>query len=259
MGYDDDEGLGYSLLDYLFTDDEENDTSDEALQAQLARESKSELSHQLARDESDYANRRRRKLSKEWARLARSSERIALERLEVASRTEEDFDTVLSIWDRMDENRERRERYREVLRGNEIPLEYGATNDGATFPRFLMNPALRQLCHGFFWDVLFDCPFEMHDLLADVFLSKRVEQLKDEHKEVLYFLAVRLYKPSQLAAMRGQTDRNIRKVRDTIDRKLRNALYQHLSRREPKRLTGRERTFLECYRSEFLDSRDDTE
>ena len=55
----------------------------------------------------------------------------------------------------------------------------------------------------------------MHQLTADSFLSKIVERLKDEHKEVLYFLSLHLYSTVKVAIMRGQSGRNIRKLRDT--------------------------------------------
>ena len=33
----------------------------------------------------------------------------------------------------------------------------------------------------------------MHNLTADPFISRMVEELSEEHKEVLYFLSLRLY------------------------------------------------------------------
>ena len=49
--------------------------------------------------------------------------------------------------------------------------------------------------------------------------------------------------------MRGQSDRNIRKVRNTIQKKLQKRLYAHLCQMqdEGKSLTLRERHFLEDY------------
>ena len=43
---------------------------------------------------------------------------------------------------------------------------------------------------GNFLDILFDCPYEMHNLTADPFISHMVEELSEEHKEVLYFLSL---------------------------------------------------------------------
>jgi hypothetical protein len=47
------------------------------------------------------------------------------------------------------------------------------------------------------------------------------QELKDVHKELLYYLVIRQYSCQRVACMREQTERNIRKVKDTILRKLR--------------------------------------
>ena len=43
----------------------------------------------------------------------------------------------------------------------------------------------------------------MHNLTADPFISRMVEELSEEHKDVLYFLSLRLYSTTRLAAVRG--------------------------------------------------------
>ena len=96
-------------------------------------------------------------------------------------------------------------------------------------------------------DILFDCPYEMHNLTADPFISHMVEELSEEHKEVLYFLSLRLYSTTRLAAVRGQSDRNIRKLRKTIHKKLQRQMYDHLCGKPEHSLTLRERRFLEEY------------
>ena len=76
-----------------------------------------------------------------------------------------------------------------------------------------------------------------------------VEELSEEHKEVLYFLSLRLYSTTRLAAVRGQSDRNIRKLRKTIHKKLQRQMYDHLCGKQEHggSLTLRERQFLEEY------------
>lgn len=177
-------------------------------------------------------------------RLKREIRAEALRRLELAARTEEDFAYIIKQWNRLDSNRERRERDHEVLRGD-IPLEYQAAPDPKIFPRWMNDPAYRQLNSGYFLDVLFDCPYEMHELITDEFLSDLVKSLSEAQKEVLFFLALRLYSTSRVAKLRGQTARNIRKVRATIQRKLQRKLYMHLCGKE--HLTLREQNFLEEY------------
>ena len=56
----------------------------------------------------------------------------------------------------------------------------------------------------------------MHDLTERSHLREIVMNLKLDHKEILFFLGIRLYTTQKLAELRGQTERNIRKVRDTV-------------------------------------------
>ena len=179
--------------------------------------------------------------------LRQQIDEFAVERLSKAARKDTDFDVVIGEMDRLDRNRERRERYHEVLRGD-VPLEYKKkTYDGLVFPEWMCSPEHRLLSRGQFLDILFDCPYEMHELTADGFLSSLVKNLKMEHKEVLYFLSLRLYSASKLAELRGQSDRNIRKVQDTYTRKLQRKLYDHLKSKAAGSLSLREREFISLY------------
>jgi len=119
-------------------------------------------------------------------------------------------------------------------------------------PEWMTDPTWAQLRRGSFLDYLFDCPYEMHDLTSRDYLRRPVMELKEEHKEILYFLYLRLYKPQQLACIRGQTDRNIRKVRDVALRSMRRKVYANLQRRREAgcSLTLYERMFLTEYNSD---------
>lgn len=68
----------------------------------------------------------------------------------------------------------------------------------------------------------------MHELVEDQDISSAIKELKDEHKEILYYLVIRQYSNQRVACIRGQSDRNIRKVRDTVIRKLRKNLLKSL-------------------------------
>ena len=102
---------------------------------------------------------------------------------------------------------------------------------------------------GNFLDIIFSCPYELHELTANRFLSKLFFTLSDEQKEVLYYLFVKQYSTTRLAAIRGQSDRNIRKLRMTIQKKLQRRMYEHLSEKLEKdySVTLREREFVEEY------------
>ena len=245
----DDDGLldaadGFAGWDDALTDD--------MLAQELEQERAVELESELEQDERPIDYDAELEDAEEEAaptsekRLKRELRAEALRRLEDAARTAEDFAVVVEEWNKLDRNRERRERDHENLRGD-VPLEYQAVPEPKLIPRWMNNPAYRQLMAGNFLDILFDCPYEMHNLTADAFVSHIVEELSEEHKEVLYFLSLRLYSTTRLAAVRGQSDRNIRKLRKTIHKKLQRQMYDHLCGKPERSLTLRERQFLEEY------------
>ena len=127
-----------------------------------------------------------------FSTLRQETAEVAVDRTSKAARTEEDFKIVIGEMDRLDKNRRRRERYHEVLRGD-VPLEYKTTYDGLIFPLYLSDPKQRLLFRGQFWDILCDCPYEMHELTGNTFLSKMVKDLKMDHKELLYYLSLHLH------------------------------------------------------------------
>ena len=225
---------------------------EETLEQALAEERLAELENELEQDEHPVDYDAELETEEEEAapvsdkRLKRELRAEAIRRLEEAARTEKDFRAVVEEWNKLDRNRERRERDHENLRGD-VPLEYQAVPEPKLIPLWMNNPAYRQLMAGNFLDILFDCPYEMHYLSADPFISGMIENLSEEHKEVLYFLSLRLYSITRLAAIRGQSDRNIRKLRKTIHKKLQRQMYDHLCSKPENGLTLRERRFLEEY------------
>ena len=226
--------------------------AEETLEQALAEERLAELENELEQDEhpidyeAELENEEEEAAPVSDKRLKREIRAEAVRRLEEAARTEKDFQAVVEEWNKLDRNRERRERDHENLRGD-VPLEYQAVPEPKLIPHWMNNPAYRQLMAGNFLDILFDCPYEMHNLTADTFISRMVEELSEEHKEVLYFLSLRLYSTTRLAAVRGQSDRNIRKLRKTIHKKLQRQMYDHLCSKPENGLTLRERRFLEEY------------
>ena len=216
---------------------EPNDTLAEA----LAEEQDTLLEVALAQDEKaskPQAAPRRKTLSRETAREA-------LNRMEDAARTQNDFEEVIKMWDKLDQNEVRRVSNHEIGRGD-IPLEWGMAEDGITFPR-PESAAVHQAQRGDFLDMIYDCPFEMHELVEDPDISKLISQMKEDHKEILYYQAIRRYSCARIAAMRGQTDRNIRKARAILLKKLREELKKCLERRKKhgRPLTAVQRKFLE--------------
>ena len=227
---------------------------DERLEEALAEERTLELESELEQDEHprDYTA----ELEDEEEEAAPTSEKRlkqeiraeALRRLEEAARTESDFLTVVDEWNKLDINRERRERDHENLRGD-VPLEFQAVPDPKIAPLWMNLPRFRQLCQGNFLDIIFSCPYELHELTANRFLTKLFFTLSDEQKEVLYYLFVKQYSTARLATLRGQSDRNIRKLRMTIHKKLQRAFYQHLQEKQEAggSLTLREQEFFRVF------------
>ena len=182
--------------------------------------------------------------------LQRELREEALRRYEESARTVQDFKNIHATWDKLDANRERRERYHELLRGD-VPIDYQVDYASTTFvPCWRNDPMERQLLRGYFLDYFYDCPYEMHDLTSKEYLSQIIKGLKEEHKEIFYFLFLRQFSPQYLALLRGQTDRNIRKVRDTVLRKIRKKMNKQLLKmaEDGHRLGGREMQFLFNYR-----------
>ena len=229
---------------------------DERLEEALAEERTLELESELEQDEHprDYAaeledeDEEDEAAPKSDKRLKREILAEALRRTEESARTLKDFQGVIAEWDRLDRNRERRERDHENLRGD-VPLEFQAVPEPRIAPLWMNLPRFRQLCQGNFLDTIFSCPYELHQLTANRFLSKLFFTLSDEQKEVLYYLFVKQYSTTRLAAIRGQSDRNIRKLRMTIQKKLQRRMYEHLSEKLEKDygITLREREFVEEY------------
>ena len=114
--------------------------------------------------------------------LQRELREEALRRYEESARTVQDFKNVHATWDKLDANRERKERYHELLRGD-VPIDYDVDYASTTFiPRWRNDPMERQLLRGYFLDYFCDCPYEMHDLTAKEYLRQIIMGLKEEHK-----------------------------------------------------------------------------
>lgn len=184
----------------------------------------------------------------ERKKLKRELRAEALARLEDSARTQREFENVIAWWDRLDANRERRERYHELSRsGDDVPLDYGASANELFFPDMLNDVLEKQLRKGDFLDAIFYCPYDIHELVTEEYLSKILWELNEDHKELLFLCAVRLFSSTRIAKIRNQSDRNIRKVRGTMLKKIRKkllpALWDKAEKQQP--MTLLEKDFLE--------------
>ena len=183
----------------------------------------------------------------ERKKLQRELRAEALARLEDAARTTRDFEKVVAWWDKLDANRERRERYHELSRsGDDVPLDYGSSANDLFFPDYLNDVLEKQIRKGDFLDAIFYCPYDIHELVTEEYLCQILGELDENHKELLFLCAVRLFSSTRIAAIRGQSDRNIRKVRGTMLKKIRKKLLAALMDKHGKQqpMTLLEKEFL---------------
>ena len=183
----------------------------------------------------------------ERKKLKRELRAEALARLEDAARTQKDFENVIAWWDKLDANRERRERYHELSRsGDDVPLDYGASANELFFPDTLNDVLEKLIRKGDFIDAIFYCPYDIHELVTEEYLSKILLELSEDHKELLFLCAVKLFSSTRVAAIRQQSDRNIRKVRNTVLKKIRKKLLAALTEKADKQqpMTLLEKAFL---------------
>ena len=120
--------------------EQEEEISEQGRQ-DLAAEQQEALELELEQDE-----QRERAVPEPPAKkkLKRELEQEALARLESAARTVPEWNNVIAWWDRLDANRERRERYHEISRsGDDPPIDYGADENGLCFPD-MMNTVLEK-------------------------------------------------------------------------------------------------------------------
>ena len=178
--------------------------------------------------------------------LHREARALAIRRIEESARTEADFESVLYWWDKLDANRERKERHHEIGRST-VPLEWGA-DEWYLSTRPSYDMILRRLMlAGDFLDIIFDHPETVHELVTDADLSKILKELKPHLKNMLYYLFLRDYSTAEYAESIGQTDRNIRGIRETALKKIRRLYGGILTYRKENRLpmTIDEKYFLE--------------
>ena len=159
--------------------------------------------------------------------LLREAKRESLARIEDAARTVEDFEKLLILWDNTEIVRYYLIDKREVanLDGME---DYELPEYDRVVPQPLDHVWWRKLMAGDFDDYIHDCPHEIHELTSSRPVHILTKALDDDHKEILYYWAIRQWSPQRIAAFRGQTDRNIRKVYNKMIEDIRMDLYIRL-------------------------------
>ncbi len=99
------------------------------------------------------------------------------------------------------------------------------------FPDTLNDVLKRQERKGDFIDSIFYCPYDIHELVTDGDISNILRELSEDSKFLMFLWALRQYSSVRIAAIRGQSDRNIRKVRNTMLKKIRKKLLAALTKK----------------------------
>ena len=122
--------------------------------------------------------------------LKRESRILALKRIEESARTEKEFYEVIDIWNRLDDNRERKERAHEIGRPESI-LEWNSCelSNASIFNYDKVLDAQRQ--KGEFIDTIYDHPKGMCQLVTNGFLTGIIDELKQSRKELIYYLMLK--------------------------------------------------------------------
>ena len=82
--------------------------------------------------------------------------------------------------------------------------------------------------------------------MTEEYLSQILRELSDDHKLLLFLCAIRQLSSAKIAEIKGQSDRNIRKVRSTMLKRIRKKLLTALTEKAQKQqpLTLLEKEFL---------------
>jgi hypothetical protein len=164
--------------------------------------------------------------------LKRQARADYLRRVENSARTVEDFTELVDMYDKLDANRERRERYYEISVSEYklLNTEIGKSNkgidpeqreterrngysDGKIIPAPIYHPYWRELMRGDFINYIFDNALEMWQIIGDWQVGRLLRyELTDKQKETLFLSAVRLATTEQIGCYTGKTDRAVRRL-----------------------------------------------
>lgn len=159
--------------------------------------------------------------------LHREAKREALTVIEDAARTQVEFENVIVIWEKLERTEEERIADHREMGVRELNNRM-LSEHGTIIPPPTHLVWWRQQLSGSFLDTIFDCPYEIHELTSDHPVYGLAEDLDENRKEIMYYWAIRQWSPQRIAAMRGQTDRNIRKVYNKMTDDLSYELFYYL-------------------------------
>ena len=192
-----------------------------------------------------------------------------LRRVENSARTVDEFQEVVDMYDKLDANRERRERYNEIgmneykllntdigRSGKSVDPQQRETDrlngysDGAVIPTPICHPYWRELMRGDFISYIYDSALEIWQVFGDWQVGRLYRnELTDKQKETIFLSAVRLASTEQVGCYTDKSDRAVRRLLAAALENIRRPLSKMTQKRLDDGLpvTLEKRRFLEWY------------
>jgi DNA-directed RNA polymerase specialized sigma24 family protein len=144
-------------------------------------------------------------------RMTRIAEAESLRRIENAARTTGEFQEVSEWYDKLDANRERKERDHEILCETREVFSRDYTN-GTVIPPPLALPYWRELMRGDFISTIFDNSDEIWQVFGDWQVGRLIKELTVKQRDALFRSAVRQCSAEQIAICTDKTKRGVNKL-----------------------------------------------
>lgn len=177
-----------------------------------------------------------------------------LRRLEQAARTTTDFRNLCGWYDYLENLEKDRARKQEILRnGDDYPIEYGEDENSRLFSGGLGNVIARQMRKGDFLDYLYCKPETIDQLITTDYIIDFMREIKDKDRQLFFYRAIEIISAADIADMKGQTDRAVRKAWKKLITHLKQRSMEELIFRIGKdySFTGQELEFLNTCREEY--------
>jgi DNA-directed RNA polymerase specialized sigma24 family protein len=153
--------------------------------------------------------------------LTQAMVRESIERLEVAARTVEEFETVVDWWDKLDKK---------------IQEAFEKTVWSTDSEKFNWNKHSANIRQADISHILFHCFCQMHNLIEDDDLARLFEKATDKQKEIFFLRVVRGCTPQKIAVCLEMTDRNVRDMENRMIRNIKKGFYIILKKRQDEKI-----------------------
>jgi hypothetical protein len=200
--------------------------------------------------------------------MARQAEAESLRRCENSAPTTGEFRELCELYDKLDGNRERRERDHEIGTGEykllnttigksskgvdpeqkEAERENGYS-DGAIIPIPILHPYWRELMRGDFISAIYDSADEIWQIFGDWQVGQYIKSMTAKQRDALFRSAVRLCSAERIAECTDKTSRGVNKLIAAALKYIRGRLAERIQARIDNDLpvTLEKRKFLEWY------------